>query len=1530
MSSKRRLVVDDSSSEGEEEEEEEEVRRPVARPQRSSVKTYSSFKSSSNALEDVLQEEDVSLWKEEEEDERDRRVHFVVDDDGAGYADDDVDHKGKEYATMLSDDDEEEEAVGPASKARALQKKKPQQDLFSMFTKVERKKKTAAAASAEEEEVAPAPTGGLAQQLGEGEEEDTDALLALLSSKSSKSPASNNKRKPVIAKAPARISAVARKPVATALLATQTHEDENDGQDNGMMGEEMVFGDEQRPVSPPVLEKEPVEEQVLAPKLSTRSRLLAAAANRPAPAPTQVAPAPIAQEAELPEAAVPTGTFLPTTATSTLPPASMSNLVFPLLPSDTHKEAIEFYWTDIYETRPGELYLFGRVDVKEEEGSTGSCCVCLKHISRSLVVLPRHPCDTDESKRLVVDEVLNAVRQHRLERSALEGMRFKTKWVTKSYAFELPDIPRGESQYLLVEYSMYSERMGGAEDFPSSGTYYSHVFGTNQSTIERFLLSNKIMGPCWLRFDTNDKISREKTGTSHCKYEAELALSKLTVTANKPAPPVSVLSLALKTVVDPSTHQHQIVVATGVFHSRIPLDGASEVLDENAGQVRFQLVRPVLDGSGGQQRLDAFRNLKFTHPNVLFQPNERALLSCLMGLLHNLDADFLCGHNIEGFELDLLLSRLKAHNIKQWSKLGRLNLSRFPNSTRANGRQSHFGVLTPGRLIVDTYTSAQEFLLGQREYSLTALCESVGLLKTRRQDLDPSQVPAMFQSPQALVHLLNHNVETCMLQLKLAFKLEVFTLSLELTAIAGNLWRRTLGSGRAERIEYLLSHAFFNQDFIIPDKELGGRKKKLAGSKSNGPSYAGGLVLEPKPGLYDSYVVLLDFNALYPSIIQEYNICFTTVQRPAVVDSDKEEDSRKRAKAHDANGEEEEEVDGAGGGEEAEDEPALPSSSLNQPPEEVPLPVDNGRGPNGLAILPRVIQNIVDRRKQVQAQLKDESDVLKRRQLDTRQKALKITANSMYGCLGFASSRYFARPLASLITSQGRMILMDTVDTTERLGLKVLYGDTDSIMIDTQMANTGKLEVVSQVTKIADEIIKAVNPKYKYLKIALDGIFKTLLLLKKKKYASLKLVLSKLPGQIEVKRETKGLDLVRRDWCPASQRLGSDVLNLVLTGQQREEICDGIRAVLLDFKDKLPTLPLTEFTITKGLNKHPKDYPDNGKSNPHVQVAKRMLEKSKVVNVGDHIPFVICKATAEISGNMAQRAFHPDEVAEQNLEVDLDWYVSTQMFPPVQRLVEVMDGITPGEVAAALGMDASKFQQLVQHNSFQNDSQAAHFDSIFGQTFQADLDRFALCDKIALVCPQCQHAFDFAGVGRLPGAGEAESVMLSQGASCPQCGNQQVVDAFVLQNLLTLSARKAIGAFYHNQLVPKDAMVEAEFKTRQLGLRDYVPYNKRRIALKREVSPKQLWIQLYYLVCLVDCKRFDDQLARENDLRKKKGQSALVLDMTAQVRKDLGSVKDYLQRTFLHNSAFGWVEPELFQKAFRLSSTTGGAAAVGE
>ena len=129
-------------------------------------------------------------------------------------------------------------------------------------------------------------------------------------------------------------------------------------------------------------------------------------------------------------------------------------------------------------------------------------------------------------------------------------------------------------------------------------------------------------------------------------------------------------------------------------------------------------------------------------------------------------------------------------------------------------------------------------------------------------------------------------------------------------------------------------------------------------------------------GFYDKFILLLDFNSLYPSIIQEYNICFTTVTRDSHQDGD-------------------------------DVIPEVPDSSL--PP----------------GILPTEIRKLVERRKQVKSMMKTVSrDTDAYLQFDIRQKALKLTANSMYGCLGFNHSRFLAKPLAAMVTMKGREVHM--------------------------------------------------------------------------------------------------------------------------------------------------------------------------------------------------------------------------------------------------------------------------------------------------------------------------------------------------------------------------------------------------------------------------------------------------------------------------------------------------------------------------
>lgn len=98
----------------------------------------------------------------------------------------------------------------------------------------------------------------------------------------------------------------------------------------------------------------------------------------------------------------------------------------------------------------------------------------------------------------------------------------------------------------------------------------------------------------------------------------------------------------------------------------------------------------------------------------------------------------------------------------------------------------------------------------------------------------------------------------------------------------------TLNGGRAVRNEFILLHEFRRLKYVCPDKSFSKKAKIVAededgeeapAGKGKKAKYAGGLVFEPKRGLWDTYILVMDFNSLYPSIIQEYNIDFTTVER---------------------------------------------------------------------------------------------------------------------------------------------------------------------------------------------------------------------------------------------------------------------------------------------------------------------------------------------------------------------------------------------------------------------------------------------------------------------------------------------------------------------------------------------------------------------------------------------------------------------------------------------------------------------------
>ena len=824
------------------------------------------------------------------------------------------------------------------------------------------------------------------------------------------------------------------------------------------------------------------------------------------------------------------GIMTPPTNTATTENAKMLPSKLPLQTITTEsgetQTSFRMFWMDIYEDQyniPGKVFILGKVWC-EEQNEFLSCCVEVCNLERVLYFLPRETNSKTGAKVELVDvhQEVKGILNKNLTKD--KRRTYRMKMVKRDYAFELPDVPREPHDYLKVKYPLGAESRGPlSQDL--QGDTFSRVFGTRQTGTERMIIGRDLMGPCWLEIKSPRVSERNK---SWCKFMVTLddpkSVCKLPVGEDVPPPPkLKVLSLALKTVVNKSTHAHEVVMISGMLRSEVSLEGETKDTSSTANLKYFTAVRAP-GANRGHSALPLDFKTKVASDSKLstcisVQANETALLNFFTAQLARLDPDVILGHNVSGFDLDVLLSRMQANRVRNWSLLGRLRRDKVPRAkSTGGGQEKHFGALTPGRLLLDTYLTARELLFGQRNYSLTELSRTQ--LSEQRKEIDPQDVDLYYQTSDHLFTLIRCNETDAWLTLQLMFKLEAVPLTLQLTNLGGNVWQRTLSGGRAERIEYLLLHEFHRRKYILPDKRAPSKKGNDGKSKTRKKAaYTGGLVLEPKKGLYDTFILLLDFNSLYPSIIQEYNICYTTVARSAPTNSEDDADAQE---------------------------------------EEVPEIPDRTKYPD-LAVLPSLIRTLVERRKVVKRMIKQEGNEAKKKQLDVRQKALKITANSMYGCLGFSASRFFARPVAALVTSQGREILQNTVDTVEKKGLDVIYGDTDSIMINTNTTDLKKVKEIGQMVK------KEINNLYKLLEIEQDGVFKTMLLLKKKKYAALLIKETVGPNgdkMISTEKEVKGLDLVRRDWAQLSKKTGHKVLNYILSGKPCEEVVEGIHETL--------------------------------------------------------------------------------------------------------------------------------------------------------------------------------------------------------------------------------------------------------------------------------------------------------------------------------------------------------------------------------
>ena len=115
------------------------------------------------------------------------------------------------------------------------------------------------------------------------------------------------------------------------------------------------------------------------------------------------------------------------------------------------------------------------------------------------------------------------------------------------------------------------------------------------------------------------------------------------------------------------------------------MDGATPETEQRKMSY-FSVVRPLSDTAFpmGFQDLVAQRKLVIEQTrteqallNYLVGTNHYIHINILPAMMHRFDPDVLVGHNFIGYDLDVLLHRMKAHNTTHWSRIGRLRRTQY-------------------------------------------------------------------------------------------------------------------------------------------------------------------------------------------------------------------------------------------------------------------------------------------------------------------------------------------------------------------------------------------------------------------------------------------------------------------------------------------------------------------------------------------------------------------------------------------------------------------------------------------------------------------------------------------------------------------------------------------------------------------------------------------------------------------------------------------------------------------------------------
>ena len=563
------------------------------------------------------------------------------------------------------------------------------------------------------------------------------------------------------------------------------------------------------------------------------------------------------------------------------------------------------------------------------------------------------------------------------------------------------------------------------------------------------------------------------------------------------------------------------------------------------------------------------------------------LLERLNQWLATFDPDAIIGWNVVQFDLRVLHEHAQRLNVP-------LLLGRGGEAMtwREHGSRNHYFAAAAGRLIIDGIEGLRSATWSFESFSLENVAQTLlgegKDISTPYQRMD--EINRMFAEDKPA--LARYNLKDCELVTRIFAKTELLTFLLERASVTGLPADRNGGSVAA--FTHLYMPLMHRQGFVAPN--LGDKPPQAS---------PGGFVMDSRPGLYES-VLVLDYKSLYPSIIRSF-----LIDPVGLIEGLKYPDDSQS-------------VEGFRGARFSRTRHCLP------------------------AIVARVSEGREEAKREHNAPLSQ---------------ALKIIMNAFYGVLGSSGCRFFDTRLASSITMRGHQIMRQTRALVEAQGYEVIYGDTDSTFVWLGSARSqedaGRIgrALVQHVNDWWREHLRSEFGLQSALELQYETHFSRFLMPtirgaeegSKKRYAGL---VTRSDGSEEM--VYKGLETVRSDWSPLARRFQQELYQRIFHRQPHQDyIRDYVQRTLSGEFDEL-------LIYRKRLRRQLDDYERNVP--PHVRAARLAddyndrLGRPRQYQRGGWISYVIT-----VNG--------PEPLETRQAPIDYDHYVTRQLQPVADAIL---------------------------------------------------------------------------------------------------------------------------------------------------------------------------------------------------------------------------------------------------------------------